>query len=189
VSAFNSVLIQAFGRPSGILGRLGGAMMARMNQPYAAWVIGLLEIHGNDRVCEVGFGPGVGIQLLAQSANYVAGIDPSLEMLSQAAVRNAKALESGQVDLRIGTADRLPFENNTFDKVLSINSMQMWPDATAGIAEIWRVMKPGATIGLGFTAHSGQTRNRMVERLTVAGFVNARVVETEGPFCALAVKR
>ncbi len=184
MSAFNSVLIQAFGRPSGILGRLGGAMMARMNQPYAAWVIGL-----NDRVCEVGFGPGVGIQLLAQSANYVAGIDPSLEMLSQAAVRNAKALESGQVDLRIGTADRLPFENNTFDKVLSINSMQMWPDATAGIAEIWRVMKPGATIGLGFTAHSGQTRNRMVERLTVAGFVNARVVETEGAFCALAVKR
>jgi hypothetical protein len=29
----------------------------------------------------------------------------------------------------------------------------------------------------------------MVEKLTVAGFVNARVVETEGAFCALAVKR
>ena len=39
--------------------------MARTNQKCAAWVIALLDIQPHDRVLEVGFGPGVGIQLLA----------------------------------------------------------------------------------------------------------------------------
>jgi ubiquinone/menaquinone biosynthesis C-methylase UbiE len=87
--------------------------MAKTNQPCAAWVNDLLEIQGNDSVLEVGFGPGVGIQLLAESAKYVAGIDPSPEMLKQARVRNAHAIDRGRVDLRIGSAEHLPFEENT----------------------------------------------------------------------------
>jgi hypothetical protein len=39
--------------------------MARMNQEIAARATGLLDVQPDDRVLEVGFGPGVGIQLLA----------------------------------------------------------------------------------------------------------------------------
>ena len=36
------LLMNMFGRPHGILGRLGGVMMARMNEECGVWVAGLL---------------------------------------------------------------------------------------------------------------------------------------------------
>jgi ubiquinone/menaquinone biosynthesis C-methylase UbiE len=190
MGAFERVLMRTFGRPEGILGRLGGIVMAKMNQPCAAWAIGLLEIRENDRVLEIGFGPGAGIQLLAVAApsRHVDGIDPSQEMLEQATARNAMAIARGQVALRIGSVERLPFEDNTFDQVLAINSMQLWPDSETGLAEIRRVMKVEGTVALGFTIYSGQQPGGLIERLTAAGFVEARLVETDKAFCVLAVK-
>jgi ubiquinone/menaquinone biosynthesis C-methylase UbiE len=138
MSIAHRMLMRMFGRPKGILGRLGGIIMARMNQPCAAWVIDLLGIQPDDSVLEVGFGPGVGIELLAKSVSvgYVAGIDPSEEMVEQARARNVKAMESGRVDLRYGSVERLPFSDNTFTKALAVNSMQVWPDAVAGLQEM-----------------------------------------------------
>ncbi|MEX3979925.1 methyltransferase domain-containing protein [Paraburkholderia sp. EG287A] len=190
VGAFERVLMRAFGRPEGILGRLGGTVMARLNQPCAAWVIGLLEIRQHDRVLEIGFGPGAGIQLLAATvpSGHVDGIDPSQEMLAQATARNAVAIARGRVGLRIGSVERLPFEASTFDKVLAINSMQVWPDAETGLAAIRRAMKAGGAVALGFTTYSGQQPGGLIERLTAAGFVEAKLVETEKAFCVLAVK-
>jgi ubiquinone/menaquinone biosynthesis C-methylase UbiE len=109
--------------------------MAQTDRKCAAWVVGLLEVQSNDKVLEIGFGPGVGMELLAQAASggYVFGIDPSKEMLDQAAAPNARAIESGQVDLRLGSAEALPFEDNSFDKAMAINSLHGWPDAIAGL--------------------------------------------------------
>ena len=60
-----SILIRAFGRPQGVLGRLGGIIMARSNREVAIQMVELLDVHPNDRVLEVGYGPGVAIQLIA----------------------------------------------------------------------------------------------------------------------------
>jgi ubiquinone/menaquinone biosynthesis C-methylase UbiE len=190
MSVVHSMLMRTFGRPQGILGRLGGIIMARTNQPCAAWVIDLLDIQSNDRVLEVGFGPGVGIQLLARlaSAGYVAGVDDSEAMVAQATARNVQAIESGRVDLRHGSVESLPFEDRTFDKALAINSMQVWPDAVTGLREMCRVIKTGGRIALGFTPYSGQQNSGLPELLTAAGFIEAHVVETDKDFCALAIK-
>lgn len=40
-------------------------LLARTNHKCAVWVIGLLDIKPNDKVLEVGFGPGLGIQFAA----------------------------------------------------------------------------------------------------------------------------
>jgi hypothetical protein len=61
MSVARSILMRMFGRPQGLLGKLGGIIMARMNSECATWVIDLLHIQPNDKVLEVGFGPGVGI--------------------------------------------------------------------------------------------------------------------------------
>ena len=190
MSLAHSILMRMFGHPKGIFGRLGGIIMARTNHKCAAWVIDLLGIQPHDRVLEVGFGPGVGIELLARSVSggYVVGVDPSEGMVEQATARNVKAIESGRVDLRYGSVERLPFEDNTFNKALAINSMQVWPDAVAGLREMRRVMKPGGRIALGFTPYSGQPKSGLPEMLTAAAFTEAHVVETELGFCALAIK-
>jgi ubiquinone/menaquinone biosynthesis C-methylase UbiE len=190
MNMFENILMRMFGRPRGALGRLGGMIMARMNQQCAAWVIDLLEVQPNDRILEVGFGPGVGIELLAKSApeGYVAGVDASKEMVDQARARNVQAITSGHVDLQYGFAESLPFEDNTFNKTLAVNSMQVWTDVAAGLREIRRVMQAGGRIALGFTPYSGQRQGGLTERLTAAGLTEAHVVETDMGFCVLASK-
>jgi len=190
MASMRALLMRMFGRPEGIMGRLGGVIMARMNRDAAAQVIGLLALRPDDRVLEVGFGPGVAVQLLLQRvpAGSVAGIDQSQEMVRQAASRNADALRSRRADLRYGTADRLPFADESFDKALAINSMQAWPDAGAGLREIRRVLKPGGNVALGFTVNSGQPKEGVVEALAGAGFAQPRIVDGRKLFCAIATK-
>src|SRR5215475_13285873 len=190
MSVVHSILLRMFGRPQGVLGRLGGMIMARMNQRCAAWVIDLLDIQPHESVLEVGFGPGVGIQLLARSASagYVAGVDVSAAMVAQATTRNAHAIARGRVDVRHGSVERLPFADHTFDKALAINSMQVWTDAEAELREMWRVIKTDGKIALGFTPYSKQSNSGLPERLTATAFTKAHVVETALGFCVLAVK-
>jgi ubiquinone/menaquinone biosynthesis C-methylase UbiE len=132
----------------------------------------------------------VGIQLLAKSASagYVAGVDVSAEMVEQATARNVKAIESGRVNLRHGSVECLPVADHTFDKALAINSLQVWPDAVAGLREMRRVIKTGGSIALGFTPYSGQPKSGLPAMLTAAAFTEAHVVEIELGFCALAIK-
>ena len=164
--------------------------MARTNSACGAWIVGLLEVRPTDRVLEVGFGPGVVIQHLAQlaSAGHVAGIDASKEMVEQARARNAAAIRKGGVSLRYGSVEYLPFDAESFDKALAINSLQLWPDATAGLREMRRVIKSGGRLALGFTPYSGQPKEGLAEGLITAGFADARMVEKDSFFCALATR-
>ena len=184
------IFARMFGHPRGILGRLGGLIMARMNAECGAWAAGLLEVGASDSVLEVGFGPGVVIQRLSNmaSAGHIAGVDASREMLEQAQARNATAIQRGRVDIRHGSVERLPFDDSSFDKALAINSMQVWPDAMAGLREVRRVLRPGGRVALGFTPYSGQTNAGLTDMLTAAGFTNAHVVESGKDFCALATR-
>ena len=190
MSIMRAILMRMFGRPRGALGRLGGLVMARMNADCGAWVVELLEVGPTDRMLEVGFGPGVVVQHLSQlvSAGHVAGVDASQVMVKQARARNATSIRDGRVELRYGLVEALPFDDGCFDKALAINSLQLWPDAIAGLCEIRRVMKSGGRIGLGFTPYSGQAKEGLAARLIAAGFADARTVEKDRLFCALATK-
>ena len=167
-----AILMRMFGRPEGLLGRLGGIILARANRPFAQEVVALLNVRASEKILEVGFGPGVGIELLAEAApmGRIAGIDPSKEMVRQASRRNAAAIRTGAVVLRHGTVASMPFEDEAFDTVLAINSMQVWPDAAAGLREIRRVLAEGGRVALAFTPNSGQPRAGVTEMLSSAGF-------------------
>jgi ubiquinone/menaquinone biosynthesis C-methylase UbiE len=153
MSLVKSIFMRAFGHPRGVLGKLGGIVMARMNLKIYHWAIELLEVGPSDRILEIGFGPGVGIRLLASavSSGRVAGVDASEEMLEQASVRNVNSLGTGRGDLQQASVESLPFKDASFDKVLAVNSMRVWPDAIAGLREIRRVPKPDGRVVLGFS--------------------------------------
>jgi ubiquinone/menaquinone biosynthesis C-methylase UbiE len=184
------IFMRMFGRPRGSLGRLGGHIMARLNAECGVRACELLEIAADDTILEVGFGPGVTIDHVATlvPAGRVAGIDQSAEMVAQARARNAAAIRTGRVDLRYGSVDSLPFDTDCFDGALSVNSLQVWPDAVAGLQEIRRVLRPGATLVLGFTPYSGQDREGVTEALDAAGFEELQLVEIDAGFCVLATK-
>jgi ubiquinone/menaquinone biosynthesis C-methylase UbiE len=184
------ILLRMFGRPAGSLGRIGGVILAHFNRDFAEEVVALLDVQAGERVLEVGFGPGVAIELLAGAASMgkVAGIDPSKEMVEQASARNAAAIGTGAVDLRQGSVESMPFEGDSFDTALAINSMQVWPDTPAGLREICRVLTGGGRLALGFTPNARQPRSGVTRLLSAAGFEAAHLVDLRGGFCALAQK-
>lgn len=137
-----------FAHPKGWLGRLVGLILALKNRERNAWVVSLLDVQPDDQVLEIGFGPGQAIEEVAKLAQngLVAGIDLSHVMVTQASKRNAAAIRSGRVLLQQGAESPLPFEDNKFNKVFAVNSMQFWSNPTAGLEEVRRVLKPGGRV-------------------------------------------
>jgi SAM-dependent methyltransferase len=110
-SAIDAVHAQ-FGRPTGSWGRAAALLMAHRpsNRRRNSWAVSLLDAQRDDRVLELGFGPGLAIWELSCIAveGYVCGIDHSNLMLRWARRRNAAGLRRGVVDLRLGSVDELP---------------------------------------------------------------------------------
>ena len=85
--------------------------------------------------------------------------------------------------------ESLPFDNDSFQKALAINSIQVWAGPLVGLHEIRRVMKSEGMLALGFTPYSGQSIQGLIEILDAADFTNTRLVdEPSKGFCAPGCK-
>jgi ubiquinone/menaquinone biosynthesis C-methylase UbiE len=137
-----------FAHPRGLLGRLAGAVMSIENRRRNAFAVSALAPQPGDQVLEIGFGPGVTIAQLAELVGdgFVAGVDNSSVMVEQARRRNTGAIGEGRVDLRFGSVELLPFADGAFDRALAVNSQHHWPNPTANLREVRRVLKPGGVI-------------------------------------------
>jgi ubiquinone/menaquinone biosynthesis C-methylase UbiE len=143
-----SLLAGQHGHPKGIIGYVLGEQMVRQHVPETDWTISLLKIQPEDHILELGFGAGRAVELVAAQAPSVrvAGIDISQTMLRAARRRNACAIKKGQVVLCHGDLMNLPFPDDSFDKVFSIQTLYFWPDPQRALAEIFRVLKPSGML-------------------------------------------
>lgn len=142
-------LFAQFRQPSGTLGRLAGFLMARVDADDR-WMVDLLDVQPDDRVLEVGFGPGVAVALISARAirGAVAGVDPSDVMVRQASRRNRAAVDAGQVVLRQGVVANLPYPDASFTKACTIHTLYFWPSIPAGFHELHRILVPGGLLVL-----------------------------------------
>jgi ubiquinone/menaquinone biosynthesis C-methylase UbiE len=155
------------------------------NRERNVWAVGLLDVQPDDRVLEVGFGPGIAIRELARRATrgLVVGVDHSEVMLRQAQKRNAAAVRAGRVDLRLGSAESLPVFDAPFDKILAVNSLMFWDDPVARLRELGGRLRPGGKIAIAFQPRgpgaSDETAARagreIAEHFAAARFTEVRV--------------
>jgi ubiquinone/menaquinone biosynthesis C-methylase UbiE len=131
----------------GVAGEMTARVMAIVNADMERDAIDALAPRAADVALEVGFGPGVGIGLLAHRLvdGRVAGIDPSASMLRAARRRNRELIRQGRVELRLSGAHEMPFDDGSFDGAIAVNSLQLWVPLEKSCEELARVLRPGAT--------------------------------------------
>jgi len=189
-----------FAKPEGPLGWMAGRVMALTNGGRSEWVFSLLELRPEERVLEIGFGPGTDLERASQMAAFVAGVDHSDLMVKQAARRNARAIREGRVEVQLGSAARLPYPEAHFDKVFAIDSAQFWKDSVGTLTEVGRVLKPGGRIALavqprnkGATEdHAHQAGRGLADAMKKAGFsevyCESRAMKPVSTVCAMGRK-
>jgi ubiquinone/menaquinone biosynthesis C-methylase UbiE len=111
-----------------------------------AWVETLKELVGQDRrrILDVGTGTGFLALLLAELGYQCTGVDLSQEMLKQA---QKKARQAGmKIDFSLGDAEKLPFDNGTFDVIINRHLLWTLTQPKAALKEWVRVLNPGGKV-------------------------------------------
>jgi SAM-dependent methyltransferase len=111
----------------------------------------LAGIAAGQRVLDVGCGPGaLTAELVTRvGADSVVAIDPS-----EPFVEAARARHPG-VEVRLGSAEQLPFPDDTFDAALAQLVVHFMSDPTAGVGEMARVTRPGRSVVACVWDHGG----------------------------------
>ena len=156
-------------------------MDAMPERGFAPWRKKLWSKVQGRRVLEVGVGTGKNMDYYPPGIE-VTGVDLTPGMLDQARVKAAKL--NVNVDLRLGDAQSLEFEDDTFDAAVATCVFCSVPDPILGVKELGRVVKPGGQIILLDHVRSEMPilgalmdlLNPLVVRITGAN-INRRTVE------------
>ncbi|MBJ7356051.1 class I SAM-dependent methyltransferase [Nocardioides sp.] len=125
--------------------------MGRFSEPLAPAFADLVDVPPGGRVLDVGCGPGVLTAVLAEryGADRVDAIDPAAGF-----VEAARARLPG-VDVREGSAEELPWRDDSYDAVLAQLVVHFMRDPARGLREMHRVAKPGAPLAASVWDHPG----------------------------------
>ena len=157
----SGLALRGFAVPQGVLGKIGGWLMARGNMPAQHEVAELLDLRAGEQVLEVGNGPGTLLRLLAErsEASVIAGIDPSPAMRDQALRRCSDLTTTGRVTLGLGTAAATSYPDEAFDHVVSVNNVLFWENLDTGLRELRRVLRPGGSLVVAFHSRWSPVRH------------------------------
>lgn len=127
-------------------------------------------------------------------------------MIAIAKKKNKKHINSGKVKIRMGDFTELPFDDNCFDKIFSVNTIYYWKDPKATILKIFDLLKPGSKLVLGFHDKNQMekmslnkdvvqfyTIHEVTELLSIDGSLNnVQIISQEGQqnsgYCAVGAK-
>lgn len=139
-------------RPSGEDASEIASKMNEANQSLNHKCIDLLMLRGSDSVLELGPGNGAFASNIINSAKDVTyvGIDWSEDMVAEARRLNESLVNRGCVTFKQGSSMQLPFEDDTFDKVLTVHTVYFWDQPLKHLLEIKRVLKPSGVFCIAF---------------------------------------
>jgi len=125
--------------------------MGRYSVGLAAQLADLAGVTGGQRALDVGCGPGaLTRELVARlGPGDVAAADPSEPFVAAARSRNPG------VDVRLASAEQLPFGDDEFDAVLAQLVVHFMADPVAGLREMARVARPGGAVAACVWDHAG----------------------------------
>ena len=139
----NAGVARQLRHPGGLAGQLVGVMMNRRNRRTIATAVDALSPAPGTVVADVGFGGGIGIELLLDrvgTPGRVHGIDVSTAMLSRAARRFRSEIADGRLTLHAASLTDLPLPDASLDGAITVNTIYFVDDLARAFSELRRAL-------------------------------------------------
>jgi ubiquinone/menaquinone biosynthesis C-methylase UbiE len=111
----------------------------------ARTILTSLDIKDTDQVLDAGGGDGYYTKLVSELTNAPI----TLYDFDENALNSARKNLAGK-DIKIlqGGVEKMPFPDNSFDKIILTEVMEHVPDEHAGFKELYRILKPGGLLAM-----------------------------------------
>ncbi|MCT7660017.1 class I SAM-dependent methyltransferase [Mycobacterium deserti] len=124
---------------SGATGMLFGLFFLLVGRANARLAVEVAKVSADDRVIDIGCGPGGAVREALRRGAEATGVDPSPAMLR---VARLVTRTSARVTWVRGAAERIPAEDGWATVVWSLATVHHWKDVAAGLREAHRVLAP-----------------------------------------------
>ena len=143
-------MITRMGNPRKPQGDEGRQMLGRMNESHGKvtmWALNKITFNESDNVLDIGCGGGATLSRMSKliTSGHLAGVDYSPVSVKLSSEYNAEDIERGRMEVLEASVEDLPFEDETFDKIVTVESFYFWPDPAENLKEVLRVLKSGGT--------------------------------------------
>lgn len=109
-------------------------------------VVAIVAAEKPEKILDIATGTGdLAINLVRTKASKIVGLDISSGMLEIGSKKiGAKKLDA-TIEMVLGDSENIPFEDNAFDAITVAFGVRNFENLEKGLAEIYRVLKPGGT--------------------------------------------
>ena len=140
--------ITELGNPRKPHGAAGEEMLNGMNEHHSAvtgWALGFLDLGDNDNVLDIGCGGGETLRRMSEMTKNgkLTGADYSALSVKMSKEHNKADIDSGKMQVVEASVEKLPFEDASFDKIITVESFYFWPDPQENLKEVYRVLAKG----------------------------------------------
>lgn len=138
--------------PSGDYGLDIAEMMHKSNYKMTISSIDSLNIQANDKILEIGHGNCAHLGEIVSKASNIGytGLDISELMFKTASKINSNYIENGIAKFTLYDGEIIPFEDNLFDKIFTVNTIYFWNNPKEFLKEIYRVLNSNGILSIAF---------------------------------------
>lgn len=149
-------LAKQLGNPEGETGIEVANMMNATNINMTKHAIESLNLDVNDVVLELGHGNCGHLSYLMKKAENLKyfGLEISELMQQQAIKSNQNYIENNLAEFELYNRTEIPFNDESFDKIFTVNTLYFWESPDLLLSEIYRVLKPNGIFALTFADKS-----------------------------------
>lgn len=169
-----------FKKPGGIPGMIISELMIFGNRSAYENLLRDLVIQTNDKILEIGYGPGVGIGLVSTrtKSDEIYGIDYSELMYRRASKRNIRSIKNNRVHLMFGGFVETELNTTGFDKIFCVNVVYFWDDLQKPFKKVNSLLKDDGTFciymaGKDELNNAKYTRDDIFNKYTIDEILNA----------------
>lgn len=140
--------ITEIGNPAKPQGNEGKMMLNRMNNEHydlTTWALSFFDFNESDLILDIGCGGGRTLNRMAEyiRTGHLTGVDYSATSVEMSKEMNSSLIKIGKLDVISASVESLPFCDDSFDKIITVESFYFWPNPSENLREVFRVLKPG----------------------------------------------